>query len=100
MQGDSNDAAMTMAIHAIDTSDRIYQHMLKTVAPEEARMVLPLCHMTRWRWSGSLDAFMDMCVLRLDNHAQSQSREVARQVGGYIKQLFPQSWASYVEGDV
>jgi len=97
---DSNDTAMNMALHAIDTSDRIYQWMLKTVAPEEARMVLPLCHMTRWRWSGSLDAFMDMCVLRLDNHAQSQSREVARQIGDCVKQLFPQSWASYVEGDV
>ncbi len=100
MQGDYNDAAMTLACHAIDTSDHIYQQLLKTVAPEEARMVLPLCHMTRWRWSGSLDAFMDMCVLRLDNHAQSQSRDVARQIGEYIKQLLPQSWASYVEGDV
>jgi len=100
LQCDANDGAMTLAYHAIDTSDRIYEQMLKTVAPEEARMVLPLCHMTRWRWSGSLDAMMDMCVLRLDDHAQSQSREVARLIGEYVKRLFPQSWASYVEGDV
>lgn len=97
---DKNDLAMTLAVHAIDTSDRIYSEMLKFVAPEEARMVLPLCHMTRWRWSGSLDAVMNMCCLRLDDHAQSQTRKVARQIGGYVKRLFPQSWASYVEGDV
>lgn len=92
--------AMTIAQHAIDTSDRIYQSLLKFVAPEEARMVLPLCHMTRWRWSGSLDAFMNMCKMRLDGHAQSQTRIVAEQIGGYIKKAYPQSWASYIEGDI
>lgn len=97
---DKNDLAMTLAVHAIDTSDRIYSEMLKFVAPEEARMILPLCHMTRWRWSGSLDAFMNMCVLRMDAHAQSYTREVANMIGKYIKRAFPQSWASYVEGDI
>lgn len=95
-----NDDAEMMANHAIDTADRIYQSMLKFVSPEEARIVLPLCHMTRWRWSGSLDAFMNMCKMRLDDHAQSQTRIVAQQIGGYIKKAFPQSWASYVEGDI
>lgn len=85
---------------AIDKAQDAYSELLRFVAPEEARMVLPLCHMTRWRWSGSLDAFMNMCKMRLDSHAQSATREVAGQIGEYIKQLYPQSWASYVEGDV
>jgi len=85
---------------AVWQSNDTYQDMLVYMAPEEARMVLPLCHMTRWRWSGSLDAVMNMCNLRLDSHAQSQTREVAMQIGGYVKKAFPQSWASYVKGDV
>jgi len=85
---------------AFEKSQDAYSELLRFVAPEEARMVLPLCHMTRWRWSGSLDAFMNMCKMRLDSHAQSATREVAGQIGEYIKQLYPQSWASYVEGDV
>jgi len=93
------DVAM-IADNAIETADRAYRELLKHVAPEEARMILPLCHMTRWRWSGSLDAVMNMCNLRLDDHAQSQTRIVARQVGEYVKKAFPQSWASYVEGDI
>lgn len=85
---------------AVEKSQDAYSELLRFVAPEEARMVLPLCHMTRWRWSGSLDAFMNMCKMRIDSHAQSATREVAGQIGEYIKQLYPQSWASYVEGDV
>jgi len=85
---------------SIADANDTYSYLLDFVAPEEARMVLPLCHMTRWRWSGSLDAFMNMCKMRLDSHAQSATREVAGQIGEYIKQLYPQSWASYVEGDV
>ena len=95
-----NEEVGLIAQNAIDTADRTYRTLLKYVAPEEARMVLPLCHMTRWRWSGSLDAVMNMCNLRLDGHAQSQTREVARQVGEYVRKAFPQSWASYVEGDI
>lgn len=94
------DDARLIAENAIDTADRAYQSLLKFVAPEEARMILPLCHMTRWRWSGSLDAVMNMCVMRLDSHAQSQTREVARQISEYVKRAFPQSWASYVDGDI
>ena len=100
LEFDRNVQAITVADMAIENSDGAYRDLLDFVAPEEARMVLPLCHMTRWRWSGSLDAFMNMCKMRLDSHAQSATREVARQIGDYIKQLYPQSWASYVEGDV
>ncbi|MEG7668173.1 FAD-dependent thymidylate synthase, partial [Listeria monocytogenes] len=62
---------------AILASGDAYDALLQFVAPEEARMVLPLCHMTRWRWSGSLDAFMNMLKMRLDPHTQSQTRLLA-----------------------
>jgi thymidylate synthase (FAD) len=42
-----------------------YQVLLEAgVAPEQSRMVLPQSTMTEWWWSGSLDAFADMCNLR------------------------------------
>lgn len=100
LDGDGQTYADHVYNVAIEKSQDAYSELLRFVAPEEARMVLPLCHMTRWRWSGSLDAFMNMCKMRLDSHAQSATREVAGQIGEYIKQLYPQSWASYVEGDV
>ena len=101
LDGVMGDWAKEYAQNAVEYSDQSYKEiMAQGVAPEDARMILPLCHMTRWRWSGSLDAFMNMCVLRMDAHAQSYTREVAGMIGKYIKRAFPQSWASYVEGDI
>ena len=85
---------------ATDMADGAYQYLLKSVAPEEARMVLPLCHMTRWRWSGSLDAFMNMLKMRLDPHTQSQTRLLAGLIADSVKQAFPVSYAAYVDGDI
>ena len=85
---------------AILASGDAYDALLQFVAPEEARMVLPLCHMTRWRWSGSLDAFMNMLKMRLDPHTQSQTRLLAGLIADKVKQAFPVSYAAYVEGDI
>ena len=84
----------------VNQSDQFYKYLLKFVAPEEARMVLPLCHMTRWRWSGSLDAFMNMLKQRLDPHTQSQTRLLAGLIADSVKKAFPVSYAAYVEGDI
>lgn len=83
-------------LEAVRTADQVYHELLLDVSPEEARMVLPLCHMTRWWWSGSLDAFANMCNLRLDPHAQSLTREVAKQISDQMVQAFPYSWKALV----
>lgn len=62
------------------------------IAPELARMVLPQSMMTEWIWSGSLYAFAKMCALRLDEHAQYESRLVAEQIDAKMVELFPVSW--------
>ena len=64
------------------------------VAPEQARMVLPQSTMTEWYWSGSLDAFADMCRLRCKEDTQYESRVVADQVSTIMQDLFPVSWAA------
>ena len=62
------------------------------VCPEQARMVLPQSMMTEWYWSGSLDAFADMCNLRCASDTQLETRIVANGICNKMKELFPVSW--------
>jgi thymidylate synthase (FAD) len=66
----------------------------KGIAPEQARMVLPQSTMTEWWWSGSLDAFADMCNLRCKPDTQYETRIVANQISEKMTQLFPVSWSA------
>jgi len=64
------------------------------VAPEQARMVLPQSTMTEWYWSGSLDAFSDMCKLRCKSDTQYETRIVADHISNLMLNLFPKSWSA------
>ena len=78
-----------------DTMLGVYQQLLdEGVCPEQARMVLPQSMMTEWYWSGSLDAFADMCRLRNAPDSQQESREVAAYISDKMMKLFPVSWAA------
>ena len=71
----------------------LYDHMIYDgCAPEQARMVLPQSTMTEWYWSGSLDAFADMCRLRCKEDTQYESRVVANQISSIMEGLYPVSW--------
>tara|TARA_R110001606_G_scaffold3587_1_gene16063 strand:- start:204 stop:869 length:666 start_codon:yes stop_codon:yes gene_type:complete len=71
----------------------LYNYMIDDgVAPEQARMVLPQSTMTEWYWSGSLDAFADMCRLRCASDTQYETRVVADQINTEMFKLFPVSW--------
>ena len=73
----------------------LYDQMIHDgVAPEQARMVLPQSMMTEWYWSGSLDAFADMCRLRTPTDTQAETREVAWQIYHTMEELFPVSWVA------
>jgi thymidylate synthase (FAD) len=74
-----------------------YQVLLEAgVAPEQARMVLPQSTMTEWWWSGSLDAFADMCNLRRKEDTQYETRLVANSISMDMKRLFPISWGALI----
>ena len=78
----------------------VYEQMIIAgVAPEQARMVLPQSTMTEWWWSGSLDAFADMCKLRLKDDTQYESRLVAQMIDKEMSHMFPVSWAALVKGE-
>ena len=68
----------------------VYSCLLKQgVCPEQARMVLPQSTMTEWYWSGSLDAFIDMCNLRCKEDTQYETRLVADYIKVEMIKLFP-----------
>ena len=76
----------------------LYRHLLdRGVAPEQARMVLPQSTMTEWYWSGSLDAFANMCKLRCASDSQYESRVVANQISETMGKLFPVSWKALMQ---
>jgi len=72
-----------------------YQDLLSSgICPEQARMVLPQSTMTEWYWSGSLDAFADMCRLRCKEDTQAETQEVAWAISLKMEDLFPLSWVA------
>ena len=98
----SGTALSDQDIH-IGTTQRIvfmlYESMLlKGVCPEQARMVLPQNTMTEWYWSGSLDAFADMCNLRCKEDTQFETSQAAQCVSQGMKNLFPISWEALIHG--
>jgi thymidylate synthase (FAD) len=84
-----SDATFKHKLHSLT----LYHDMINEgVAPEQARMVLPQSTMTEWYWSGSLDAFADMCRLRCASDTQYETRVVADQINTEMFKLFPVSW--------
>ena len=92
-------AAADNALRTAHTQARSnYNILLRSdVCEEQARMVLPQSTMTEWYWSGSLDAFADMCRLRCATDAQAESQEVAWQIYHKMEELFPVSWVALME---
>ena len=81
------------------TALRSYNELLEHgVCPEQARMVLPQSTMTEWYWSGSLDAFADMCNLRCKEDTQFETSQAAQCVSQGMRDLFPVSWEALVDG--
>ena len=86
----------------IDVTDwQLYRDQLETyrdmltegVAPEMARMVLPQSMYSEWYWSGSLDAFANMCNLRCKPDTQEETRLIANQISEQMLEKFPVSWS-------
>jgi len=89
-----DDATYKHRLHSLT----LYHDMINEgVAPEQARMVLPQSMMTEWYWSGSLDAFADMCNLRCKPDTQEETRQVANQIDRKMIELFPVAWDALMD---
>lgn len=83
---------------SIRTSLDTYERLLEEgVAPEMARIVLPLNMYTEWYWSGSLDAFANMAKLRCKPDTQEETRLIANQISEQMLEKFPKSWSELVK---
>lgn len=72
--------------------------LMNGVAPEQARIYLPLNTHTEWIWSGSLAAFARVCKLRLDPHAQAETAVIAVKINDAIPESFAHSWKAILNG--
>ena len=83
----------------VELAQTNYKKMImQGIAPEMARMVLPQNMLTEWYWSGSLYAFARVCQLRLEETAQIEVQEVARQLSAHCLTKFPHSWNALMKG--
>lgn len=78
-----------------------YKKLLELgVCEEQARMILPANLMTEFWWSGSLDAFAKMAVLRCASDSQLETQRVAHLISNDMSKLFPISWRSLMTPNV
>ena len=61
------------------------------VSKEQARAVLPLSLMTRWRMSGDLRCWLAFLKLRMASDVQEETRDLANQVAAIIHERWPRT---------
>lgn len=69
--------------------DAYEQLLAEGLASEKARIVLPLNTYTEWYWQTDLHNLLHFMKLRMDNHAQLEAQDYARQMFSLIKPYFP-----------
>jgi thymidylate synthase (FAD) len=77
--------------------DAYYALLDQGVAPEMARMLLPVASMTTWVWTGSLLLFSRVCKLRQAEDSQPETQEIANQIYTFCRDKFPFSWPALME---
>ena len=104
-QGSAGIAPNDIQAKANDVFDNVMRHALLGyeellnlgIAPEQARGVLPQNMMTEWIETASLAAVCRACKLRLDPHAQQETRDIAERIAEIVAPLFPVSWSALME---
>lgn len=87
------------AFRSADAAYNTYRQLLQAgVAPEEARIVLPLNTLTTVVWTGSLLFWSRVYNQRSDGHAQLAAQEFAQKLGAVVAPLFPVSWPALTGG--
>lgn len=75
---------------AQDEALRRYEDLInKDVAPESARMILPMCVKTRLYMKGSVRSWIHYLKARCDLHTQTEHREIALAILGMFHANFP-----------
>lgn len=88
----AQNSALVLINRAYETALESYDELIKFIAPEQARFVLPQGMITEWVWTGSLYGWSELCRQRLSDHAQYEVRVFASTVDEELRKLFPISW--------
>lgn len=85
--------AIRLAQSSLDTAWNAYRALIDAgIAPECARMVLPLATQTRLYMKGSLRSWIHFLQARLDSHAQKEARDIAQAVAAILAPQFPNTF--------
>jgi thymidylate synthase (FAD) len=85
--------AITAYNETVEACLNTYNRLLQlNVAPEIARSILPQGMYTEFIETGSLAAYVRLCNLRMDSHAQREIQEYANAVATLVEPYFPHSW--------
>lgn len=77
-----------------------YKELLSAgVAPECARMILPMCTQTRLYMTGSVRSWIHYLKTRLDAHAQKEHRQVAEAILEIFAAEFPVTYRAAFENE-
>lgn len=94
LEGEEEAKALALFNSAYEASLASYDELIKFIAPEQARFVLPQGMVTTWYWTGSLYGWFELCRQRLSSHAQYEVRVFAQSLDEEMAKLYPISWAA------
>lgn len=96
-----NDFAITNNDIFIKSALDNYKNLLdQGICAEQARMILPQSMYTTTITTGSLLGWNHLYVQRTDSHAQKETQEYARAIGGILSKLYPVSWSALTANSV
>jgi len=83
---------------SVDLAKEAYEvAIIKGLAPELARGLLPQCMYTEWHWTGSLAAFARIVNQRSAPTAQEETQHFAFAIDDIMSELFPISWRALIK---
>ena len=94
LEGEEEAKALALFNSAYEASIASYDELIKFIAPEQARFVLPQGMVTTWYWTGSLYGWFELCRQRLSSHAQYEVRLFAQSLDEEMAKLYPISWSA------
>ena len=85
---DANDYYLSRMKSVVDHAKEVYDEMCKSgIAKEQCRIILPLSLETKFIWTGSLQAFIHLCNLRLKKDTQKETRDLVDKMLELVKNI-------------
>ena len=85
---DTNEYFLSKMRSVIEQAQKVYNEMSEFgIAKEQCRIHLPIALETKFIWTGSLQAFIHLCSLRLKKDAQKETRDLVGQMLDLVKNI-------------